>query len=594
VTRTLAGLLTFAAASAVSALALVMMLGRHGLTPRIAVWALALGVEAGIAAFWHTRRLPAPRLLRRRVSGWGWLAFAAFALFAARTFFWLLYFDDDHLKIGSPNNLGDLSLHLLLAQYFANGVAWWPDHPQDAWLAMRYYPGVDLLQSLLMLVGADSMRLLVWFGILGSAATALALFEWGGSFAVAAFLFSGGVAGFQFLNGGQLIDYQADLAWKNLPLAIFVTQRAFLYALPAGLLLLAHWRERLFAEPAISRAGRSSPNPGILPFWVEALLYASMPIFHLYTFVFLSAILGFWFVVYFRRKILRMHILALVLIAFLPATAQVAWMTDYFVGVGGAPWIEWGWMAHGTPFLWFWFLNFGFFAVLAPALWVVCAWDFAQLEQPITRSEDAAAAFVLPAGLIFVFASVVMLSPWDWDNTKLMLWCYVAALPFIWQRWVQPFSSPARILICMLLFFSGSISLLGGLGKSNIGFDLGSRREIDAVRFATHLLPAEARFAAAPEYNHPLVFCGRKLAMGYDGHLYSQGIDYAQLQADVRALMLGQSDWKKAEARLGVRYLYWGPREERAYPGSARPWATGNPPVATGDWGQIYDLDAGS
>jgi hypothetical protein len=302
-----------------------------------------------------------------------------------------------------------------------------------------------------------------------------------------------------------------------------------------------------------------------------------------------------------------LHILGLVLIALLPATAQVAWMTDYFVGAGAKPWIEWGWMAHGTPFLWFWLLNFGLFAALAPALWVVCAWDLAQPDEPslptaggarrraaITRAEDTAAAFVLPAGVIFLFASTVMLSPWDWDNTKLMLWCYVVALPFLWQRWVQPFSSPMRILICMLLFFSGAISLMGGLRPANIGFDLGSRREIDAVRFATSSLPPEARFAAAPEYNHPLVFCGRKMAMGYDGHLYSQGIDYAQLQSDVRALMLGLSYWKKAEARLGVRYLYWGPREEKTYPGSTRPWAQGNPPVASGDWGQIYDLDAGS
>jgi hypothetical protein len=113
---------------------------------------------------------------------------------------------------------------------------------------------------------------------------------------------------------------------------------------------------------------------------------------------------------------------------------------------------------------------------------------------------------------------------------------------------------------------------------------------LDAVSAATAPLPIEARFAAAPEYNHPLVFAGRKLAMGYDGHLYSQGIDYLPLARDLRALMLGLPDWRRAAQRLGVRYIYWGEREEKRYPGSKRPWAENNPPIASGDWGAIYDL----
>ena len=33
--------------------------------------------------------------------------------------------------------------------------------------------------------------------------------------------------------------------------------------------------------------------------------------------------------------------------------------------------------------------------------------------------------------LLAVFAALflVKLAPWEWDNTKVMLWCYVAALP---------------------------------------------------------------------------------------------------------------------------------------------------------------------
>jgi hypothetical protein len=605
----IASALVFMAAAVATALALVLP-GHHGLGSGVAWTALAVGLAFAIAAFWHTRRFPRPWVIRRPFTSWAALTFAAFAAFAFRAFYWLFFYDGDVLKVGSPNNLGDISLHVMLARYFAHGVAWWPDHPQAAWSAMRYYPGMDVLQSLGLLVGADGMQLLMWTGFAGSALTALALYEWGGTFTLAGFLFSGGVAGYAVLHGGPIIDYQADLAWKSLPLAIFVTQRGFLFALPAGLLLLTHWRERLFAAPLATanaparRSGDPPLNPGIMPFWVEALLYAVLPIFHLYAFLFLSAFLGWWFAVYFARRDLRLHILWLVLVAFLPASYEVALMTDNFMGAGGTVWFEPGWMQHDAPFLRFWGLNFGLLAVLAPALWLCCAWDLAQPDDPplpaeaggkrlpsITRVQDSQAAFVLPAGLLFIFASMVMLSPWDWDNTKLMIWSYLVVLPFLWQRWIRPFGAPIRWLVCAALFLSGAVSLAGGLRHMDQGYGLGSRAELEAVDAATNPLPIEARFAAAPEYNHPLVFAGRKLALGYDGHLYSQGIDYLPLLRDQRALMLGLPDWRRAAQRLRVRYVYWGPREEKRYPGSTQPWAQNNPPVAAGDWGAIYDLE---
>ena len=64
---------------------------------------------------------------------------------------------------------------------------------------------------------------------------------------MAGFLFNGGLAGFEFFQTHQFIDYQAErIAWKSIPLTMFVTQRGLLYAIPAGLLLLLHWRRKYF------------------------------------------------------------------------------------------------------------------------------------------------------------------------------------------------------------------------------------------------------------------------------------------------------------------------------------------------------------
>lgn len=608
----LAALLVSVATAVLAALAVTLPF-HGGLTPTLSTLALTAGALAGIGAWGHVQRHDALSLPgRKRLSPWGWTMLSVFALFALRTFCFLVYRDGDKLAIGSPNNLGDLSLHMQMARYFAEGATWWPAHPEAAGQTLRYYPGIDLFHGLLLSVGADELRVLVWMGLVGSAAAALALYRWGGSFTLAGFLFSGGFAGFEFFHRHQFLDYQSEIAWKSLPLAIFVTQRPFLYALPAGLLLMIHWRRKFFTDlppaerpvvPDVAPALPSAVGPGLLPFWVEALLYATLPVFHLFAFAFVSALLGWWFVVYFRREAMRWHLLRLVGVALVPATYQVALMTGNFHAAGDTQhWWQPGWMASKLPFeafVRFWPRNFGLFLVLAPALWgQLLYWSAENWERvwfdeqppiPRSRETDAGTAFVLPAGIVFVVTLTVKFTAWEWDNTKLMLWCYVAFLPFLWRIWVRPLAWPIRWPLCALLFFSGAVSLVGGLTTRDLGHTLIQRTELDGAWLDINALPADARFACAPDYNHPLVYAGRKMAMGYDGHLYSQSIDYQPLLKDLNTLMMGAPGWEQIPGKLGVRYLYWGPREVRRWPESTRPWED-RTPVATGGWGSIYEV----
>jgi hypothetical protein len=47
----------------------------------------------------------------------------------------------------------------------------------------------------------------------------------------------------------KFLDYQGGnkIAWKSIPLSMFVTQRGWLYAIPAALVLLWHWREKVLS-----------------------------------------------------------------------------------------------------------------------------------------------------------------------------------------------------------------------------------------------------------------------------------------------------------------------------------------------------------
>jgi len=615
----------------------------------------------------------------RRV--WFWAVAVCFAVFAVRSFVWLLYIDSSELKIQSPNNLGDLSLHLTLIKNFANGVALWPDNPIFVFSKLRYPAGIDLFNALLSLVHVDLLIGLVWVGLLASLAIFYGFYRWGGTFAVAGFLFNGGIAGFQFLKTFKFLDYQgtaADIAhkpiaWKSIALSMLVTQRGWLYAIPAGLVLLWHWREKFFSHSPVAGGGdpgkpASLDEPGQqaavnahgyskgpLPWWVELSIYASMPLFHLHTFIALTIVLvvGLFFeratelkfIVnlvrnegmagiarlishpkmwpeIFRGAPIRRHAAALLIAAFIPATFFVWLTTDQFHAASvlkwhpgwaqdstelGAPFFRLGpkdfgsstpfgllvqktWNGVIAPFFQFWLPNFGLWVPLALGLVGLCVWRIWKGKWRWGHRPPADIAFVLAAVVIFAFGYFVQTAPWDWDNLKLMVWGYFLILPFLWSDIIGRWAFPERAATCLLLFGSGFITLLGGLSAGHPGFGLIERARLDHIGTALRPLPLEARFATYPTYNHPVLLQGRKVVLGYPGHLWTEGFDYGKANDQLTALMNGAANWRDAAKALGVRYIFWGQDEKTNYQSSRRPWETTAFLVASGDWGSIYDL----
>ena len=56
--------------------------------------------------------------------------------------------------------------------------------------------------------------------------------------------------------------------------------------------------------------------------------------------------------------------------------------------------------------------------------------------------------------------------------------------------------------------------------------------------------------------------------MGYEGTLFSYGLDYRSLKNTLNRLMSGQPGWLDAARQLNVRYIFWGQREAEMYPSS--------------------------
>ena len=563
-------------------LATVLAFARGGLDVFGACISLAAGALVGAWPLWKQR---AKRHAEAAPSGWEWAAIVVFSLVSARAFLWLVFTVGNQIKVLSPNNLGDLSLHLTYIRFLANGAAFWPDNPIFTHGKLTYPVGLDVFNALLTLAGVDPLRGLIWTGLAGAALTGAALWRWGRGIALAAFLGNGGLAGFAVVMTGRLADFQSELAWKSIFLALFVTQRGLLFALPAGLLLLASWRSRFFADDGWR-----------LPRWGELLLYASLPLFHLHTFIFLSLMLAAWFVLH---PPARRDLGVLVGSAFVPASALVLLVTGTLGGASvlgfkaGWMWDDTTWLqwceAHlpGSPtlnaMLLFWPINFGFLIPLVGWL-AYRLWKDPRALWP--------RALLFPALFIFLLCVFVKFAPWEWDNTKLMIWSYLAIVPLAWNELLAARPLGQRIAAAVALFGSGFISLLGGLDGTHTGFDIATRSELDGVEKAIANIPIAERFVAYPTYNHPLLLAGRKVALGYTGHAWSHGLHWEPTGATVDALMNGRSDWRAAAAELKVRYLFWGNEEREHYQDSPRPWRHSARLVARGAWGEIYDLAA--
>jgi hypothetical protein len=202
--------------------------------------------------------------------------------------------------------------------------------------------------------------------------------------------------------------------------------------------------------------------------------------------------------------------------------------------------------------------------------------------------------FVLAATLIFLLAFFVKTAPWGWDNIKILVWAYFIILPFLWSELLSRWPLAMRAGVYVALFGSGFVTLFGGLAAGRTGFGIADRAEVDVIGVAVSRLPAEARYAAFPTYNHPLLLQGRKVVLGYPGHLWTQGFNYTANYDKLGTLMQGAANWKETARFFQARYLFWGREEKTNYPLSKRPWEQQSKLIAAGSWGAIYDLEAPS
>lgn len=216
---------------------------------------------------------------------------------------------------------------------------------------------------------------------------------------------------------------------------------------------------------------------------------------------------------------------------------------------------EFGW-AHGqTNVVWFWIKNT---AVFIPLLVAALVWRGAGVSRRLLF-------FYLPFVLCFVVPNVYRLSPWVWDNIKVLLYWWVASAPLValllarlWRR-----GGVWRAAALALLFMQ---TAAGGLDVWRAASGAVERRSFDpeGVAFAEVIkqeTSPRSLILHAPTYNDPVYLTGRRTFLGYPGHVWSHGIDYTPREADLKRIYSGSADAPALIERAGIEYVVVGPLE---------------------------------
>ena len=197
----------------------------------------------------------------------------------------LFYFKSGNYWIQNPFNLGDMSFHWSAIRSVAKGAHFWPENPIYSGHRFRYPFGMDFINSFFENLGVPMAQHLPLVTLLALLMVFFTLHCAGGPLLVFAVFFSCGLFNFWANKSGwghQQLQESLDL--KNIFLTVLLTQRGFLYALPAGVLLYR----------AVQKYFAGAWKPTAIEKVTLGIIWGGLGFFHLHTFFFVSLFFGLW------------------------------------------------------------------------------------------------------------------------------------------------------------------------------------------------------------------------------------------------------------------------------------------------------------
>ncbi len=523
--------------------------------------------------------------LRKRLRTWPFRVGAAlFTILAAAlgTIMWhALFVDGGSIYVSFSNVWGDWNQHLAQTTSFAHGGNFPPEQTVLSGQKITYPLLTNFVSALLVTGGLGLLAAMKVPGVLliiagfGMLTTFLRLTAGPKAMLVGAVLFYA-------FGGLGFINFFADLAASGKPLGEFlrqlpheytltfgdvpvaninlinpifayvIPQRAFLFGLPLTLTILSLLYAGLKGRPRE-------------PFLAAGLIAILLPLVHTHSLVFLGlltpglALLTWRQLAGPRKRRFRWKYLSPWLYFVGPilalAVPQVLWLS---AGVKATDFLrpQFGWTAHGDFLPWFWLKNLGLFL---PLLLTSFFW--------LRGRDSLLLRFTLAAGIVWVLANLLVFQPWDWDNTKFLVYWLVLSIPAVAALLVWVFErgrlgKVTAVAIFPFLILAGLADITRTLPPNHyraLMFDEQAQRIAETVRRET---APDSVWLTGQQVNNPVAsLAGRRLVLGYTGWLWSYGLDFAQRESDVRRIYEGAPEAPELLRQYGIDFVMIGPSE---------------------------------
>ena len=490
------------------------------------------------------------------------------------------------------NTWSDWSFHASVTTAFVYGHNLPPQNPIYAGTPFRYPFAPDFASALLVGGGWSIPAALAWPSWAMTVLALSGLILWArrltggigaGVIAVTLTLLGGGI-GFWFFFGDAArlglinallhiprtydrFDAPINIQWYNPILSYYLPQRSFVFGaaiVMAVLLLLTpplmttpffRWRETFTAIRSSWR--RWTLKSEAVAFLTAGALTGLLPLFHVHSLVVLGIVTGCWALLFPRPAWLGFF--AVMLLLAVPRLLMAV------PGDPGAPpehqyprWLI-GWMSGTDSPPWFWVKNTGLFIPLL----------LLALLSPLALRRRIR-LLIAPFSLVFLVANLIKFQPWDWDNSKLLVFWYLASAVAVGAvliriARVHVVGAIVATAIWLSLVASGVLSLMQFLPPQGPAYLWFSTEEVQLAAEVRRLTPPKAVFVTGEEPTNPIAdLAGRPVLMSYPGWLWSYGINYTQREADLARIYNGGAPALDLLRHYHADYVVIGPNERIA------------------------------
>ena len=494
------------------------------------------------------------------------------------------------------NTWSDWSFHASYTTTFVYGHNLPPQNPIFAGTPFRYTFAPDFASALLVAGGWSIPSALAWPSWAMTVLALSGLILWArrltggigaGLIAVTLTLLGGGVGFWVFFGDAARLGLINTLAhiprtydrscpdvtcispsynvqWYNPILSYYLPQRSFVFgaAIVMSVLLLMtppllttpffRWRETI---DTIRQKWRSwSIKSEAVAFLIAGGLTGLLPFFHVHSLVVLGIVTLCWALLFPRPAWLGFF--AVMAILAVPRLLMAV------PGDPGAPpdhqyprWLI-GWVSGSDFPPWFWLKNTGLFWPLL----------LLALLSPLAL-RGRIRLLIAPFSLLFLVANLVKFQPWDWDNSKLLVFWYMAsavAVGALLVRLARVHAAGAVVAaaIWLSLVASGALSLLQFLPAQGPAYVWFTTEEVQLAAQVRQQTAPKAVFVTGEQPTNPIAdLAGRSVLMSYPGWLWSYGINYTQREADLARIYNGGPQALDLLRHYHADYVVIGPSE---------------------------------